>query len=130
MRSLSVVVVLVLLLFATMSRARAQEATVMAKPQDLLSALQDYETAVRDDRGLVWDTRRLDAVKAVGYTMGVADVLNGYGKFCPGSTTYGAEIRIIVNYFNAHPEQWQKSSPQLIEWALAEKFPCNTPVTH
>jgi hypothetical protein len=61
---------------------------------------------------------------AVGYIMGVNDMLRDVTACTPNDVTVRQLVDIIRKYLAEHPEQLHKGASKLIVEALSSTFPC------
>ncbi|HET9307046.1 MAG TPA: Rap1a/Tai family immunity protein [Candidatus Sulfotelmatobacter sp.] len=69
----------------------------------------------------------VDAAYAQGYCFGVlttaAEILDSDGQIhFPDGASFAQIQKIVTNYLNAHPEEWQKPASQLVKKALKQAW--------
>jgi len=94
---------------------------------NLLSGL---ETAVRYKRGLELKKRTLitqqnmfEANAAMGFVMGIVDVLEGETFDLPEDNTFNQIAEVIIGYLISHPLKRYEKAVHLVISALEEAFP-------
>ena len=68
---------------------------------------------------------QLAALDANGYVSGASDEAIAIGRACPAKSMSAMQTDLIVlNFLDQHPTLWNVSTPNLIDRALTEAYPC------
>jgi hypothetical protein len=78
------------------------------------------------DRHLT-QTEVLDAIDGSSYVAGASDEAILAKRVCPTKPMSEMQMSLIVlNYLNAHPNEWDQPGLLLIDRALVQAYPCPT----
>jgi hypothetical protein len=117
---------------------KAMRTTVLAMSMILSTAINSFSQSYYNGSTLLercssqpGDTDyMMDTAFCIGYVVAIRDAsqcgisVNGISSSTPKGAGLPQLVKVVVKWFNDHPEKLHLSAETLVAWALYDAFPC------